>query len=95
VPEPDESNSTAELERRYWRVNVTLVVTLMSLGFGVSFVFAFFARSLADLHVFGWSFSYYMAAQGVIFAYVLLVTVYAIVMGALDRRFRASASRSP
>jgi putative solute:sodium symporter small subunit len=45
----------------------------------------FFARELSRFTVFGWPFSFYMAAQGTILIYVTLVAVYAWRMGKLDK----------
>ena len=92
--EPNDTPVPTANESRYWRVNVALVAGLMSLGFGVSFVFVFFARALIPLHWFGWGVPYYMAAQGAILAYLLLVTGYALAMAALDRRVPSHSEES-
>jgi putative solute:sodium symporter small subunit len=81
--------------QRYWRINVALVAGLMSLGFGVSFIVPYFARDLASVRLFGWSLSYYVAAQGATLTYLFLVTGYALLMGWLDRRYEARSGSSP
>jgi putative solute:sodium symporter small subunit len=76
------------MERRaaYWRA--TRRVTLLLLGIWLAFTFCviFFARSLFQFKLFGWTFSYYMAAQGTLFIYVVLVGVYAWIMPRLEAR---------
>ncbi|MFD2273578.1 DUF4212 domain-containing protein [Undibacterium arcticum] len=46
----------------------------------------FFARQLATLQLFGWPVSFYMAAQGAVLVYVLIVAFYAWRMQRLDRQ---------
>jgi putative solute:sodium symporter small subunit len=58
---------------------------LLGVWFVVTFGVAFFARELSELTFFGWSFSYYMAAQGTIFIYVVIVGAYAWRMSRLDK----------
>jgi putative solute:sodium symporter small subunit len=47
----------------------------------------FFARELAGLTLFGWSVSFYLAAQGAILIYLAIVGFYALRMRRLDARF--------
>jgi putative solute:sodium symporter small subunit len=61
----------------------------MTLGFAVSFVLPYFARSWVGTRWLGWTFSYYMAAQGAILLYVAIVAIYAVSMAALDRHYQA------
>jgi len=75
----------ASIRVLHWRRTRRLTFALLSIWLVVTFGPVFFARSLSDLDFFGWSFSYYMAAQGTIVIYVLLVAVYAWRMSALDK----------
>ena len=81
--EPD----TDRQQRRavYWTRAVRLTRLLLALWFAVTFVTVFFARDLAGLSLFGWPLSYYMAAQGIVLVYLLLVGAYAWSMNRLDR----------
>lgn len=72
----------------YWRSTRRLTLVLLSIWFLTTFGVIFFARSLSELTLFGWTFSYYMAAQGILFIYVLIVGVYAWRMSYLDRQLR-------
>jgi putative solute:sodium symporter small subunit len=69
----------------YWRRTRRLTMLLLAVWFGVTFGVAWFASALSDLSVFGWTVSYYMAAQGSILIYVLIVGLYAWVMPKFDR----------
>ncbi len=51
-------------------------------SFGVNY----FARDL-DFNFFGWPFSYWMAAQGGVVIYGLLIAVYAWYLNRLDRQY--------
>jgi putative solute:sodium symporter small subunit len=70
--------------RRYWRANLTVIAVLMSLWFVVTFVVGFFARDL-NFAFFGWPFSFWVASQGALVVYVLIVGAYARTMNRLDR----------
>ena len=70
--------------QHYWRMARRLTVGLLLAWFGVTFGTLFFARELSGLTVFGWPFSFYMAAQGLTLFYLLLVAVYVCVMRHLD-----------
>jgi putative solute:sodium symporter small subunit len=52
----------------------------------VTFAAIFFARELAGLTLFGWSVSFYLAAQGALLVYLAIVGIYALAMRALDAR---------
>jgi putative solute:sodium symporter small subunit len=72
----------------YWRGTRRLTALLLSIWFLSTFGVIFFARSLSELTLFGWTFSYYMAAQGILLIYVLIVGAYAWRMSYLDRQLR-------
>lgn len=69
--------------RSRWRSCLRLTALLMFIAFVVTFGVAFFAREL-DASVFGWPFSFWMASQGALVVYLVLVCVYARVMHRLD-----------
>lgn len=67
-----------------WRRTRRLTMTLLAIWFGVTFAAIFFARELAGLTLFGWSVSFYMAAQGALLIYLAIVGIYALAMRRLD-----------
>ena len=73
-----------EHDRAYWRSNLRLTGVLMAVWFVVSFVVAYFARELS-FDFFGWPFSFWVAAQGALVVYVLIIGVYARTMNRLDQ----------
>ena len=75
-------------EKTHWKKLRSLTFILLAIWFAVSFSIIFFARELSGLHLFGWPVSFYMAAQGSILIYLLLIAIYAIVAKKID----ASAS---
>jgi putative solute:sodium symporter small subunit len=72
-----------EPARRYWRYNLRLTGVLMLLWFVVTFGLGYFARDL-NFTFFGWPFSFWMAAQGTLVVYLLIVGCYAWLMNRLD-----------
>ena len=71
--------------RRHWRRTLCLTGALLLVWFLVGFVVTWFARDL-DFAFFGWPFSFWVAAQGGIIVFVVLLVVYARRMARLDRR---------
>lgn len=69
--------------RRYWRLNLRWISGLMAVWFVVSFVLMFFARDLSWVFM-GWPFSFWLAAQGSMLVYGLLIACYAWVMHRAD-----------
>ena len=72
------------LYQRYWRKNLRLTAVLLLVWFVVSFVVTYYAREL-DFVFLGWPFSFWMAAQGSLLLYGLIIAYYAWAMDRLDR----------
>lgn len=68
---------------RYWRNNLVVTAVLLAVWFGVTFVVSYFARELS-FTFFGWPFSFWVAAQGALIVYVLIVGGYAWYMNRAD-----------
>lgn len=68
----------------YWRKNLRTTAVLMAIWFVVTYVVAFFARDL-DFQFFGWPFSFWVAGQGSLVVYVLIIAYYARTMNRLDQ----------
>lgn len=71
-------------QRHYWRKNQALTAVLLAALFAVTFGVSYFARELS-FSFFGWPFSFWVAAQGALGVYVLIIGVYARVMARWDR----------
>lgn len=76
-----------ERHREYWRRNLRLTGILLMIWFVTTFVLSFFARDLASMTFFGWPLSFYMAAQGSLIIYVVIIWFYARTMRQLDDEF--------
>jgi putative solute:sodium symporter small subunit len=97
APEPPAvSAAMARAHRKYWRFNLALIATLMTLGFSVSFVLPVIAPALAQVRVGGFRLPFYFGAQGAILIYLALIVVYIVLMQRADRHlqraFEADAS---
>ena len=73
-----------ETHRDYWRKNLRLTAILLVIWFVVTYVMAWYAIPLAEIKMFGWPFSFYMAAQGSLIVYVLIIGFYAWKMRQYD-----------
>lgn len=76
-----------EKHREYWKRTVNLTIVLLAIWFVVTFVMAYFAIPLHNIVIAGFPVSFYMAAQGSLIIYVLLIWYYARKMGELDQEY--------
>lgn len=80
----DSPAMTTPQYRPYWRQTRRLTAALLLVWFAVSFGVTYFARDLA-FDFLGWPFSFWMAAQGSLLVYGLIIAGYAWGMDHLDR----------
>ncbi|MEP7329979.1 MAG: DUF4212 domain-containing protein [Betaproteobacteria bacterium] len=73
-----------EKQKEYWKRNLRITAILLSIWFVVTFVMGFFARDLNEINFFGWPLAFYMAAQGSLIVYVIIIWYYARYMNNLD-----------
>ncbi len=73
-----------ETHRQYWSKNLRITGILLAIWFLVTFGVGYFARDL-DFKFFGWPFSFWVAAQGALIVYVLIIWYYAHFMNKLDQ----------
>ena len=73
----------ADAVHRRWRASQRITASLLAVWFAVTFGVAYFARELNGV-VRGWPFSFWIAAQGALVVYLLLVCLYARWMTRLD-----------
>ena len=69
----------------YWQKNLKLTAILLVIWFIATFGVAWFAIPLAEIKMFGWPLSFYMAAQGSLVIYVVIIGYYALKMRAYDQ----------
>ena len=75
--------------QEYWGKNLRNTGLLLALWFFVTFVLLFFARDLT-FSFFGWPFSFWVAAQGALIVYCLIIWYYARYMNKLDKEYGVS-----
>ncbi len=69
--------------QEYWSKNLRITAILLAIWFFVTFVVVYFARELT-FSFFGWPFSFWVAAQGALVVYCLIIWFYARYMNKLD-----------
>ena len=82
------TESPTEAHRQdYWRRTLKLTLALLGLWFVVTYVAGFFARELNGVTILGFPLGFYMAAQGALIVYVVIIGYYARVMNRRDVEF--------
>lgn len=76
-----------EKHREYWRRTLNMTITLLVIWFVFTFVMAYFAIPLSKIVIAGFPLSFYMAAQGTLIIYLIIIRYYADKMGKLDREY--------
>ena len=80
--------------KAYWKKNIQLVISLLSIWFVVSFGMAIlFVDVLDNIRFFGFKFGFWMAQQGSIFCFVILIFVYVYKMNKLDHKYGVDEDR--
>lgn len=74
-------------QKRYWQKTLLLTGLLLVVWFLVTFVATFFSAALNQLTFLGLPLGYFMAAQGSLIVYIVLIGLYALLMNRLDRQF--------
>jgi len=72
-------------EDRYWRRTSTLMWSMLALWVFFSFVIHFFVNQLNSIQFLGFPLGFYMAAQGSLIAFVVMLFVYAATQDKIDR----------
>lgn len=71
----------------YWRKTRRLTLTLLVVWLLITFGLAWFARDLNEISIFGFPLGFYMAAQGTLIIYLLLIWYYNRRMRRLEEEF--------
>lgn len=79
--------AVTERHREYWRRNMVVTAVLLAIWFVVTFVIGFFALALQNITILGFPFPFYMAAQGSLIIYVVIIFYYAAKMNRLDKEY--------
>tara|TARA_B100001179_G_scaffold230635_1_gene218637 strand:+ start:316 stop:576 length:261 start_codon:yes stop_codon:yes gene_type:complete len=72
----------------YWKLNLTIVGSLLAIWFMVSFgAGILFSESLDQFEIAGFKLGFWFAQQGSIIIFVFLIVLYCFLMNKLDKRF--------
>lgn len=83
----DEQSPLRLQQRRYWRKTMALTVLLLLAWFVVTFVTSYYSAALNAYTFMELPLGYFIAAQGSLLVYLVLIGVYALLMNRLDRQF--------
>ena len=76
-----------EQARAHWAKTRALMWTILTIWLLFSFVIHFFAPALNKIVIFGFPLGFYMAAQGSLIAFVVMLFLFAKQQDKIDREF--------
>lgn len=80
--------SSKENREAYWKANLRLMGILLSIWFFVSFVCGILlVEQLNTIQFAGFKLGFWMAQQGSMYVFLLLIFIYAKKMNTLDKKF--------
>ena len=81
-------NSHNSKAKVYWKKNIRIVLSLLAVWFFVSFGMGILLVDVLDnFRIFGFKLGFWMAQQGSIFCFVILIFVYVYRMNKLDHQY--------
>jgi putative solute:sodium symporter small subunit len=84
--------TTDERRRRYWRTNLWILTVLLAVWFLFSCVFSIFLVEFLNRFQFaGFPLGFWIAQQGSILVFVVLILAYAWAMKRVDRKFNVDS----
>jgi putative solute:sodium symporter small subunit len=79
---------TPENRTAYWSANLRLLITLLFIWFVVSYGCGIiWVDALNTISIGGYKLGFWFAQQGSMYVFLVLIFVYAIRMGQLDKKF--------
>lgn len=80
--------SNKEKAQAYWKENIALMLILLSVWFVASFGMGIlFVDELDKFQFFGFKLGFWMAQQGSIYVFVVLIFIYVYKMNKLDHKY--------
>ena len=81
-------NSKSSKINAYWKENIRIVLSLLLVWFFVSFGMSIlFVDYLDNFRFFGFKLGFWMAQQGAIYFFLVIIFVYVYKMKKLDRKY--------
>jgi putative solute:sodium symporter small subunit len=75
-------------QKAYWKANLKLMGVLLSIWFIVSFGCGIlFVEQLNQIQFYGFKLGFWMAQQGSLYVFLILIFVYAKKMDSLDKKY--------
>ncbi len=75
----------------YWRQNAQIPPFLLAIRFVASFVLGILlVEQLNEYHLGGFPLGFWFAQQGSIYVFVVLIVIYAVWLGRLDRKYAST-----
>jgi len=88
TPTPGVTGANKEVLEAYWKRNLRLTLTLLAVWFLVGYVLAIiFAPALNNFTFLGAPLGFWIAQNGAIYVFVLLILIYATRMNRMDEEF--------
>ena len=82
------NNSNDSKAKAYWRENIRILLILLTVWFIVSYGMGIlFVDALDTIQIFGFHLGFWMAQQGSIYCFVILIFVYVYKMNKLDHKY--------
>ena len=79
---------TPENRAAYWKANLSLLTTLLVVWFVVSYGFGIILVDVLNaIPLGGYKLGFWFAQQGSIYVFLVLIFIYAVRMGQLDKKF--------
>ena len=76
-----------ERHKEYWRRNIKMTAILLAIWFVVTYIVGWYARELNAITVFGFPLGFYMAAQGGLVLFLMIIWWYNRQMKKIDVEF--------
>ena len=74
--------------QKYWRTNKTIIVSLLAVWFFVSFLLGIvFVEPLNKFQIGGFPLGFWIAQQGSILVFIVLILIYCLWIEAEDRKY--------
>lgn len=84
---PEASGGRVPAAGAYWKANLAYLAVLLSVWFAVSYLGGIvFVKPLNAFKVGGAPLGFWIAQQGSIYVFLVLILVYTVLMNALDRK---------
>lgn len=80
----------AERAQLYWKENLRLITILLTIWFLVTYIPVLFVNQFNQIVIAGFPLGYYMAAQGSLIVFVVMIFYYAYAMNKLDDKYGLS-----